>query len=179
MTAPRTSEPRSSEPSVYVAGIGNIFLADDGFGVEVAQRLQDVAMPDGVTVRDVGIRGVHLAYDLLDGYDALVLIDTLAREEPPGTITVLEADAVPSDDAVMDSHTMDPRTVLGLLDDLGGSVDRVLVVGCEPADLEERIGLSEPVAAVVDEAARIVQELVQELVAELSVACGATAAKKG
>ena len=75
---------------VLVAGIGNIFLADDGFGVEVAQRLRRPALPDGVRVEDFGIRGVHLAYELLDGYDALVLVDAVPMGEPPGTVAVIE-----------------------------------------------------------------------------------------
>jgi hydrogenase maturation protease len=143
-----------------VAGIGNIFLSDDGFGVEVAARLAADPMPDGVRVEDYGIRGVHLAYELLEGYDTLVLVDALPRGEPPGTVTVLEPSMDDLPGAAMDAHTMDPGTVLATLTQLGGHVDRVLVVGCEPAEVEEGIGLSPPVAAAVDVAAQTVRDLV-------------------
>ncbi len=143
-----------------VAGIGNIFLSDDGFGVEVAARLVREPMPDDVHVEDFGIRGVHLAYELLDGYDTLVLVDALPRGEPPGTVTVLEPALDDLPGAAMDAHTMDPGTVLATLDGLGGQVGRVLIVGCEPLTVDEGIGLSEPVAAAVDVAAETVMDLV-------------------
>ncbi|MBA2437318.1 MAG: hydrogenase maturation protease [Acidimicrobiia bacterium] len=149
---------------VLVAGVGNIFNGDDGFGVAVAQRLAGAEMPAGVVVRDIGIRGVHLAYELLDGYDALVLVDALPGDEEPGTLTVLAVDRLDAAGAVMDAHSMDPRAVLTMLEDLGGSVDRVLVVGCQTADVDERLGLSLPVEAAVDDAARLVHELVDELI---------------
>jgi len=149
------------EGRVLVAGIGNIFLGDDGFGVEVAQRLASVPLPANVKVVDVGIRSLHLAYDLLDGYDALVLVDTVGLgDEPPGTVVLIEPE-VDADRAVpFDAHTLNPETVLASLHELGGDVDRVLLVGCQPATLEEGIGLSAPVAAAVDEAVRVVQEMV-------------------
>lgn len=152
-------------PKVLVAGIGNMFLSDDGFGVEVVQRLAARSVPPGVRVGDYGTRGVHLAYDLLEGYDALVLVDTVPMSEPPGTIAVLEADssarvAAPQ---TVDAHGMTPHVVLDLLAGLGGSVDRVLVVGCAPAVLDEGIGLSEPVAAAVDRAVGTVEELLAAL----------------
>ena len=84
-----------SEPRVLVAGIGNIFLGDDGFGVEVADRLAGRTLPDGVQVADFGIRGVHLAYELLDGYDALVLVDAVPMGEPPGTVAIIEPELEP------------------------------------------------------------------------------------
>lgn len=145
-----------------VAGIGNIFNGDDGFGVEVAQRLARKPMPDGVRVEDYGIRGVHLAYELLEGYDLVVLVDALGRGEPPGTVFVLEPDVDFDDVPPLDSHQMDPRAVLGMVGEMGGEVGRVLVVGCEPADITEGIGLSPPVAAAVDGAADLVQELISE-----------------
>ena len=156
---------------VLVAGIGNIFLGDDGFGVEVAARLVGRPMPDGVTVTDFGIRGVHLAYELLEGYDVLVLIDAMPMGERPGTLAVLEAEPPPppeeGDDiaALVDAHSMSPAVVLGLLAGLGGSVGRVLVVGCEPAELDEAIGLSPPVAEAVDRAVELCTEVVAELFA--------------
>jgi hydrogenase maturation protease len=150
---------------VLVAGVGNIFLGDDGFGVEVARRLAAVPLPRGVRVADFGIRGVHLAFELLDGVRTLVLVDALARGEEPGTVWVLERDAVrtPSAPAAADAHGLDPDTVLATLAGLGGRVDRVLVVGCEPACIEERIGLSEPVARAVDTAVDAVRRLLAEI----------------
>jgi hydrogenase maturation protease len=162
-------------PRILCAGIGNIFFSDDGFGVEVANRLASAAVPEGVRVEDYGIRGVHLAYELCDGYDALVIIDAMPMgDEPPGTLVVLEPDVPPSasedDDDIapfMDAHTMSPLTVLATLANLGGSVDRILVVGCQPATIEEGMGLSEPVAAAVDRAVEMVSELLTELVGDL------------
>lgn len=148
---------------VLVAGIGNVFLGDDGFGVEVVSRLAAEQLPEGVDVADFGIRGVHLAYELLDAsYEALVLVDALPMGEPPGTLAVLDATDLAADGsgAVVDAHSMSPAVVLGALHRLGGHIGRVFVVGCEPAVLDEGIGLSPPVAAAVDQAARLTVELV-------------------
>jgi hydrogenase maturation protease len=156
-------------PRVLVAGVGNIFLGDDGFGVEVANRLAAVPMPENVHIADYGIRGVHLAYELLEGYDALVLIDALPMSEAPGTVAVIEPDMAAlttRDDDVapaMDAHSMNPGVVLGMLGGLGGTVDLIRVVGCEPATIEEGIGLSAPVAAAVDDAVSVVTQLVEEI----------------
>jgi len=159
---------------ILVAGIGNVFFSDDGFGVEVANRLARLPVPDCVTVEDFGISGVHLAYELCEGYDAVVLIDAMPMgDEPPGTVVVLEPDRPTSSQdedemvPVMDAHTMSPLTVLTTLANLGGSVDRILVVGCQPATIEEGMGLSEPVAAAVDRAIEMVSELLTELVGDL------------
>jgi hydrogenase maturation protease len=154
---------------VLVAGVGNVFLTDDGFGVEVVRRLDGRALPEGVDVADYGIRGVHLAYELLDGrYRTLVMVDAVPVEGPPGTIAVIEAgpldDAHLESDPAVDGHGMHPLAVLRLLRRLGGELDRVLVVGCKPASVAEGMGLSAPVAAAVDEAARLVTELTAELV---------------
>ena len=152
-----------------VAGVGNIFLGDDGFGVEVARRLAARPMPDDVSVADFGIRGVHLAYELLNDYGTLVLVDTVARGDPPGTVTVLEPSLNGGSSegagtlAAMDAHGMNPEAVLAMVSDLGGRLGRVLIVGCQPARLEEGIGLSEPVAAAVDKAVEAVEELVAEM----------------
>ena len=135
-----------------VAGIGNIFFGDDGFGVEVANRLAERELPDGVRLGEYGIRGIHLAYELLEGYDTLVLVDAVPMGQPPGTVAVIEVDMdeVVANEAGMDAHTMTPTSVLGALAHLGGRVDQVLVVGCQPESVDDRIGLSEPVAAAVD-----------------------------
>jgi len=154
-----------SGPKTLIAGIGNIFNADDGFGSEVARRLRTWPAPDGVRVEDYGIRGVHLAYELLEGYDLVVLIDALSRGEAPGTLSVLEPDVDLDDVPPLDSHQMDPRAVLGMVTAMGGVIGRVLVVGCEPATIDEGIGLSPAVAAAVDEAVRLVTELTTEQVA--------------
>lgn len=154
---------------VLVAGIGNIFLGDDGFGVEVINRLTTRDVPDGVKVADFGIRGVHLAYELLDGYDALVLVDAVPMGDAPGTLAVIEPGPSPSpaegDDVapVVDAHSMNPGVVLGMLAGLGGTVERIVIVGCEPATLEEGIGLSQPVAEAVDRAVGLCEDVLAEL----------------
>ena len=154
---------------VLVAGIGNIFLGDDGFGVEVANRMAPLPQPDGVVVADFGIRGVHLAYELLGGYDALVLIDAVPIGEPPGTLAVIEpeiTELIAGDDDIapaMDAHSMNPAVVLGMLAGLGGEVGRVVIVGCQPEVIEEGIGLSAPVTAAIDRAIIAVTEVVIEL----------------
>jgi hydrogenase maturation protease len=141
-----------------VAGLGNVFLGDDGFGVEVVRRLAREPQPAGVRVVDFGIRGLHLAYELLDGYDTTVLVDATPRGGAPGELRLIEADlprAATSDElvargAVLDAHAMTPDAVLALLATLGGAPGRVLVLGCEPAVIREGMGLSPPVAAAVD-----------------------------
>ncbi|MGH9303299.1 MAG: hydrogenase maturation protease [Acidimicrobiales bacterium] len=151
---------------VLIAGTGNVFLGDDGFGVEVARRLSERKLADGVLVRDFGIRGVHLAYELLDGYDGLVLVDAAPLgEEPPGTLAVIEAsEDVPEGPASpLDAHSMSPEVVLGTLRRLGGSVPKVAVVGCQPASLEEGIGLSPAVEAAVDRAVELCAQIATEM----------------
>ncbi|MBV9160775.1 MAG: hydrogenase maturation protease [Pseudonocardiales bacterium] len=149
--------------TTMVAGIGNIFLGDDAFGVELARRLTAETLPDGVRVADYGIRGMHLAYDLLDmAPDTTILLDTVARGGEPGTIYVLEIQSgdVPGiEPSAVDAHGMAPDAVLALLDNLGGSAGRTLLVGCEPASTEEGIGLSTTVAAAVDRAVGVVLDL--------------------
>lgn len=151
-----------SSTRILVAGVGNMFLSDDGFGAEVARRLAGRPLPEGVTVADFGIRGLHLAYELLDGYDLLILVDAVSRGDAPGTITLIEADPVPTRESRPDAHDMDPAHMLALLADLGGSVDRMLIVGCEPAVVAEGIGLSSAVAAAVEEAIGVVEDLVHK-----------------
>lgn len=155
-------------PRVLVAGVGNVFLGDDGFGVEVARRLAAEPLPAWAQVADYGIRGVHLAFELLDGYDAAILVDATPRGGPPGTLYVLEldqpGDAAAGDGApLVDAHGMEPGAALGLLGALGGSPARLFLVGCEPSEVGERMGLSEPVARAVDDAVRAVRDLLEEL----------------
>jgi hydrogenase maturation protease len=137
---------------VLVAGVGNMFLGDDGFGPAAARRLAGEPLPDGVRVVDYGIRGMHLAYDLLDGYDLLVLLDAVPRGGEPGDIVVLEVGEADLGDGDFDAHGMEPGSMLASLGPLGGRLPRTLVVGCEPASTEEGIGLSPPVEAAVDRA---------------------------
>jgi hydrogenase maturation protease len=154
--------------TVLVAGIGNLFLGDDGFGPEVARRMAAAdsggPVPEGVRVVDYGIRGMHLAYDLLDGVGALVLVDALPGEGPAGTLTVLEVGPDDLGEGEFDAHGMDPVAVLASLEAMGGRLPPTYVVGCRPADLSEGIGLSEPVARAVGEAVVTVRRLVDEIV---------------
>lgn len=152
---------------VLVAGIGNIFFGDDAYGVEVARRLVDRPMPEGVKVGDFGIRGLHLAYELLDGYDTLVLVDALPMGEPPGTVALIEPelDAAGPDEtaAPIEAHGMSPAVVLGLMSGLGARVERVLIVGCQPEVLDEGIGLSPVVNAAVESGVAAVLEVLDEI----------------
>jgi hydrogenase maturation protease len=171
--SPEELEPLSDEavaaagPRVLVAGIGNIFLADDGFGVALAGRLERAELPPGVDVVDFGIRGMDLAYALA-GYDAVVLLDAAQRGEEPGTLSVIEPRLAESD-AVPEAHGMDPATVLALARSLGDVPPRTLVVACEPAVVmtgeEDEIAaeLSAPVRAALDAAVPLVQDLIAEL----------------
>jgi hydrogenase maturation protease len=156
--------------SVLVAGIGNVFLADDGFGVEVARRLAQRELPTGVKVADFGIRGMDLAYELQEDYDAAILVDAVPRGQAPGTLYVIEAD-LQSSEPVLDAHAMDPVRVLGLARTLGTVPARVLVVGCEPAtdvnldDEELVMGLSPAVEAAMDNAVELVESVLEDLLA--------------
>lgn len=149
--------------TVLIAGIGNVFLGDDGFGVEVARRLESVDLPDGVEAGDYGIGGVHLAYDVLDRpCSCLVLVDAVGRGEAPGTLFVIEPDVEGDPATVADAHGLGPAAVLGLLRTLEAMPERVLVVGCEPATVEPGMELSAPVAAGVDRAVELVRSLAAE-----------------
>jgi hydrogenase maturation protease len=147
--------------SVLIAGVGNIFLGDDGFGVEVAHRLSTLDLPDGVHVRDYGVSGMHLAFDLLDGYDTTILVDATSRGDAPGTVYVVELDPPAEPSGPVDAHGMQPDVVMQLLAMLGGHPGRVLLVGCEPASVTDHIGLSPLVAAAVQVAVDKVIELVE------------------
>jgi len=146
---------------VLVAGIGNIFLGDDGFGVEVARRLADGRLGERVVVQDFGIRGVHLALELASGaYDAAILVDATPRGGEPGTLYAIEPVLEPTDDGgPVDAHSLTPSAVLAWVRRLGGQRGRILIVGCEPASLEEGMGLTERVADAVDGAVRMVCDL--------------------
>jgi hydrogenase maturation protease len=157
---------------ILVAGIGNVFLADDGFGVALADRLARREQPPGVEVVDYGIRGMDLAFAMQDGYDAVVMLDATPRGEAPGTLYVIEAqtDPEPGEAAVLETHGMDPAKVLALVGTLGGTPPpRTFVVGCEPqtrmtGDEEEIVAqLSEPVRAALAPAVRLVESLLADI----------------
>jgi hydrogenase maturation protease len=170
--SPEEVEPLAGQAApaarVLVAGIGNIFMGDDAFGVEVARRLAERPLAAGVDVGDFGIRGMDLMYALGEGYDAAVFVDAVPRGEPPGTLSVIEP-RLDEDDATPDAHGMDPVKVLSLARQLGSVPERVLIVGCEPAVRmtgaeEELVGeLSDPVRAAIDDAVELVESVVGEL----------------
>lgn len=177
----RTFQQRIPIRRILIACIGNIFLGDDGFGVEVAQRLMNrktKQYPESVQLEDFGIRGIDLAYTLLDDYDTLVLVDAVSRGGPPGTLYLIEPDlagidpekGVEAGRAAMDAHSMDPVKVLAFARALGARPIHTLLVGCETALLNEsedyaemQMGLSEPVQAAIDEAVVMIDSLVEEL----------------
>ena len=161
--------------TILIAGIGNIFLGDDAFGVEVSRSLMSRTLPPEVTVKDFGIRGFDLAYTLLDPWHTVILIDALARDEIPGTLFIVEPDLskVGNSNAEgldLNPHSMDPMRVLNLAASLGPIHPRILVLGCEPNDfgdeLEGRMGLSPAVQASVEEASNMVRELIANILAE-------------
>lgn len=158
---------------VLVAGIGNIFLGDDGFGVEVVKQLAGRVLPEGVEVVDFGIRGMDLAYALHEDYDLVVFVDATPRGGEPGTVYLIEPE-IEDDGAVsLDIHSMDPVNVIKLSRSLGAHPTRTLVVGCEPKvilggeDYDDMLmELSEPVSTAVEEAAKLVESLVTEVSTE-------------
>ncbi len=150
---------------ILVAGIGNIFLGDDGFGSEVIRHVPQELADPRVQVVDYGIRGMHLAYDLLDGCAALVLVDAVPNQGEPGALHVFEADHESlSATARLDAHAMDPGAVFASLNALGGTPPPTVVIGCEVESIEEGIGLSDTVANAVPEAVRAVQSVVTDLI---------------
>jgi hydrogenase maturation protease len=158
-----------------VAGIGNVFLGDDGFGVALADRLARRQLPAGVEVVDFGIRGMDLAFAMQEGYDAVVLLDAVPRGEPPGTVYVIEADTDGEIEPTLDTHGMDPVKVISLVRGLGGVPPKTFVVGCEPltrmsdADEEVVAQLSEPVRAALEPAACAVESLLQQICDQMEV----------
>jgi hydrogenase maturation protease len=147
---------------VLVAGIGNIFLTDDGFGSEVARRLVAEVLPSDVTVTDYGIRGMHLAYDLLEGYEALVIVDAVPHHADPGDLVVLSVGPDDLGDGEFDAHGMEPTAVLSSLGALGGGLPPTYVVGCQPADVGDGMGLTSAAEASVDRAVAVVVDLLEQ-----------------
>lgn len=160
-----------SAPVILVAGIGNIFLGDDGFGVEVAQRLSQRTFPEGVRIVDFGIRGLDLAYALTDGPQVTILIDACPRGDAPGTLYVVEPelDSVNSPNGpqiAVDAHAMNPMNVLCMAKSMGAPLQRILLVGCEPATLgaeEGQMGLSEVVENAIERAVTLTESLVTRI----------------
>src|SRR3954470_20130761 len=149
---------------ILVAGIGNIFFRDDGFGPEVMRHVPQRLAGPHVQLVDYGIRGMHLAYDLLDGCEALVLVDAIPDNGAPGTVHVFEADHESLTAAAgLDAHAMDPGGVFASLNALGGTPPYTVVIGCEAANVDEGIGLSAEVAAAIPEAVRALEDVVARL----------------
>jgi hydrogenase maturation protease len=158
----------SASDRILVAGIGNIFLGDDAFGVEVVNELTKSELPEGVNVVDFGIRGYDLAYAIMDGYAATVLVDTTTRGNAPGTLYLIELDPerLARLEEVPDGHSLGPVQVLRLVQSLGGEIPQLYLVGCEPAVLETEdgeISLSESVRAAVPKAVEMIRTLVNDL----------------
>jgi hydrogenase maturation protease len=154
---------------ILVAGVGNAWMRDDGFGGAVARELEQREMPDGVAVMDVGTGGLDLAYEVMRGYDALLILDVSRQGGEPGTLYVMEADEQSVDGSIEDGeminpHAMDPQTVLRFVKSIGGWPGKVIVIGCEPAHVEEMgWGLSDQVQGAVDRAVALVVETIDEL----------------
>ena len=154
-------------PRILVAGLGNIFLGDDAFGVEVVRELRRQRIPEGVYVEDFGIRSYDLAFEIAKGYDAIILVDATSRGDPPGTVSLIKPDLNQLSSGALcgNGHALTPVSVLELTRSLQIEMGRLFLVGCEPAVLEteDLAALSEPVAAAVPLAVEMIQSLIAEL----------------
>ena len=154
---------------ILVAGIGNVWLGDDGFGGEVVKRLEARELPKGTVVFDFGTGGLDLAYEVMRGYSALVIVDVSRQGGEPGTLYVIdvEPDDVPAeiqDGETIDPHSMDPMTMLRFVLAIGGWPGRVQVIACEPAEVDDvGLGLTPAVEASVERAMALVLETIEEL----------------
>jgi hydrogenase maturation protease len=156
-----------SSPRILIACIGNIFLGDDGFGSAVAARLAGRSLPEEVLVKDFGIRGIDLTYALLDPYELVIVVDACSRGGEPGTVYVIEPDpAEPVAGPHLDAHDLNPMAVLRAVRSMGGAKGRILIVGCEPADLgsdqDGKMGLSDAVAGAIDQAIEKIEDLISD-----------------
>lgn len=164
-----STEQKQKTKQILVAAVGNLWMRDDGFGGEVAKRLQERELPTGVHVFDFGTGGLDLAYEVMRGYDALILVDVSRQGGEPGTLYVMEADEDSVEGGIEDGetinpHAMDPQTVLRFVKAVGGWPGKVIVVACEPLHVEEMgIGLSPAVAEVVDQAVELVETTIGEV----------------
>ncbi|MGA2585025.1 MAG: hydrogenase maturation protease [Tepidisphaeraceae bacterium] len=177
-----------SAPRILIAGIGNIFLGDDAFGVEVAQMMIRRPLPDGVRVVDFGIRGLDLAYALLETIPTVIIVDAVPRGEPPGTLYLIEPDVLSlqgpgESDEMIDAHSMDPMKVLRSAASMGAKFGKVLLIGCEPtpfdAETDMQMELTPPVRNAVDEAIAMIESLVQEILRDERNLAGAGATSRG
>lgn len=162
-------------PRMLVAGVGNIFFSDDAFGCEVVRRLAKEDLPEGVVVADFGIKGVHLAYELLEGYDTVIVVDAAPCGGKPGDLYLIEPKleeiaesplvqaASEGESALVDAHGLEPDAIFGMLKALGGNVGRALVVGCEPENVEDGLGLSATVEAAVEPAVRRLVDIIHRV----------------
>ena len=163
-----------THPSILIAGVGNIFMGDDAFGVEVVRHFLGRKLPDGVRVVDFGIRGFDLGYALMGDQDVTILVDATPRGGDPGTIYTIEPDLseldnLGSEGMAVETHGMNPIKVLAMVKSMGGNIKRILLVGCEPSTFgaeEGLMGLSEPVEAAVHEAVLVVESLVAKIIDE-------------
>jgi len=161
--APAEEQPvESARRTILVAGIGNIFLGDDAFGVEVAQRLVRSELPEGARAVDYGIRSVHLIYDLLEPIDELIIVDAVDRKEPPGSIFVFDPEQGAFGDDSGDLHGVDLHAVLAAIDQLGERRPRVRIVGCQPVELGAHIGLSAEVEDAVEKSISLIRRILCE-----------------
>lgn len=157
---------------VMIAGVGNMFMKDDGFGGEVVKKLLHKKFPEGVEIKDFGTGGLKLAYDLMRGYDALILLDASARGEKPGTLYLIEpnekeVDGNLENGIIIDPHGSDPATVLKFVKSIGSWPAKVLIVACEPETVDDfEIGLSKTVNDSIDKAAEMVEDIIKEIYAE-------------
>lgn len=167
-------------PQVLIAGIGNDLCRDDGFGITVLRRMAEAGVPDGVTLYESGIAGIGLVQELMDGYRAVIFVDAADRGGEPGTLYLLETD-VPDvtpeaqEQFLADMHFVVPSTALLLGKALDALPPRIFILGCQPADFELGLGLSEPVEAAVDEAISQLHELAETLLREETYVSGHTA----
>jgi hydrogenase maturation protease len=165
------SSPKAPKPRILVAGIGNIFLGDDAFGVEVVRRLMARSLPADARIIDFGIRGLDLAYALQDNYETTILIDAFPHSQTPGTVSVVEPDLneiASTPNGLVEAHSMHPLNVLRMAAAMNGSLNRVLLVGCEPESLggdEGYMGLSKSVQAAVEDAVNTTEVLIKRLLA--------------
>jgi hydrogenase maturation protease len=170
-TGHEREQPHRTKAHVLIAGIGNIFLGDDAFGVEVARRLADCELPDEVRVVDFGIRGLDLVYALQDGYDTTILIDAFPHGKKPGTVSIVEPnlndlEVGPGESGFVEPHSMNPMNVLRMAKAMQAPLQHILLIGCEPAYLggsAGHMGLSEPVEAAVSEAVKATHNLVKQV----------------
>jgi hydrogenase maturation protease len=157
-----------TSPRVLVAGVGNLFMGDDAFGIEVVKRLMERSFPTGVQVIDFGTRGVDLAYTILEDYDLVILVDAASRGGAPGTLYVLEPEVEHGETGtpLLDAHSLVPEEVLGLVRALGGKPGKIRIVACEPGFIpsadELEMGLSTAVTLAIEPAVTMVEELVRE-----------------